>query len=399
MNHRLISVAVGLSLLLPLGAQAVSGGVFEQHANARLQKFCTSPLAKRRPAACRRLPGWSGSSSSSSALGPILHPVIPPYQSPPRSSSSSLQAGFDSLPVETVRSRLLLLGTTTPVLAAVRFTSLTEPITAEALTVVLTDPVSSLESLRLYNSDGFFLGEASRDTSNPTNYRAPIQTGKLMIGKADDQSIYVRGILRSKDNGGVSGEVVDIDHVTLEATGDWSTSPYTISSTESLPASETARARITALATTNGGNWPLSSATNQLLWDFTVSGKTADGAAHLKLQNLAFTLSETNVSLTNVHLKAVDGDNYVSCTVTSSQVLCDSIPAGIGSVPDNGDLRLRVYGDVAVIGTPLLAYVQLSLGQAGTVTDPGTVTWTDGTSTFQWLDLDTPLGVGPRFIQ
>jgi hypothetical protein len=71
MNHRLISVTVALSLLLPLGAQAVSGGIFEQHATARLQKFCASPLAKRRPAACRRLPGWSSSSSSSSSLGPL----------------------------------------------------------------------------------------------------------------------------------------------------------------------------------------------------------------------------------------------------------------------------------------------------------------------------------------
>ena len=119
----------------------------------------------------------------------------------------------------------------------------------------------------------------------------------------------------------------------------------------------------------------------------------------LRLKNLAFTLSQANITLTNVRLQVADGDASVPCTVTSNQVLCDSLPSNVGTVPRDSALRLRVYGDVALNGTPTLAYVQLSLGEAGYPGSAGAVTWTDGTTTFQWVALESPLGVGPRFNQ
>ncbi len=298
-----------------------------------------------------------------------------------------------------MRSRLELLGTTTATLAVARFTSLTEPLTAETVTVTLDQDVTSLETIQVYSLDGRFLANASRDGMTPTVYRATIPTGAFTIGKGKDQSLYLRGILRPYDVGGVSGELLGVASVTLRATGDWSTESYTVTTTDTIPDSQTARAAITSIATNNAGTWPLTTGTNQILWDFNVSGIHGDGEAVLRLKNLAFTLSQANVSLTNVRLQVADGGTSVSCAVTSNQVLCDAIPTGVGTIPRDSALRLRVYGDVAVIGTPLLAYVQLSLGEAGHPGGAGVITWTDGTTTFDWVALESPLGVGPRFNQ
>lgn len=412
MNRRLIIASFAIAavpFLAPAAFPTVptadaAESVFQRSLRERLERFCVTPLAKRRPAACRRLASMSSTSSSSSSAGPIIRPPSSSSSSlssssSSRSSSSSLQPGYDTRSAEPVRSRLELLGTTTSTLAVARFTSLTEPITAESVTINLAQAAASLETIQVYNLDGRLLGTASRDSNTPTMYRANIPTGAFMIDKGKDGSLYVRGILRPRDGGGVSGELVAVDSITMRSTGDWSTESYTVTTTDTVPDSQTARAAITAVSTNNAGTWPLTTGSNQILWDFNVSGVHGDGEAVLRLKNLAFTLSQANVTLTNVRLQVADGDASVPCTVTSNQVLCDTIPSNIGTVPRDSALRLRVYADVAVNGTPLLAYVQLSLGEAGYPGSAGVVTWTDGTTTFQWVALESPLGVGPRFNQ
>lgn len=292
-----------------------------------------------------------------------------------------------------------MLGGTTPTLAVANFTSLTEPLTADAISVEFTGAVDSLETVKMYNIDGRFLANASLVSGSTTQYRATIPVGAFRIDKGQEASIYLRGVLRPYQSGGVSGEVIAVASVTIEATGDWSTEHYSVSTTETIPSSQTARASITGLTTNNAGHWPLTTGNNQILWDFSLSGQHSDGEAVLRVEDLAFTLSQANVSLTNVRLQVADSDASQACTVSSSDVLCSGIPAGIGTIPRSGSLRLRVYADVAVIGTPLLAYVQLSLGQAGSVTTPGVMTWTDGSTSFQWVALESPIGIGPRFTQ
>lgn len=345
------------------------------------------------------------STSSSSSQGPIIRPPSSSssssHSSSSRSSSTSSQPGFDPITAEPVQSRLLLLGKATPTLAVVRFTSLQEPLTADAVTVELNGPVASLEAIRIYALNGQLLATATRDASQPMRYRATISLGAFMINKGNDATIYIRGVLSNKDSGGSGGETIGIDQVTLEATGDWSTEHYSVTSTETLPASQTARGRITGIVTSANtvGNWPLTTGASQLLWDFNVSAETSDGEAAVRLSDLTFTLSQAGISLTNVRLQAADGATSTTCSVSSNQVICNSLPAGIGSIPNNSSVRLRVYGDVAIIGTPNLAYVQLSLGESGSVSAPGVITWTDGITTYDWVDLESPLGVGPRFTQ
>lgn len=407
MNRRVIwtSLAIAtLSLVVPVafetpGAQAE--GVFERALRLRLERFCSTPLAKRRPAACRRLPGWtpSSSSSSSSSAGPVVRPPVSSSSSSRSSSSASIQPGFDTRPAENVESRIQLLGTTTPTLAVAEFTSLTEPLTADSITIELAGAVDSLDTIKVYDIQGRFIANASLDNIYANRYRATVPVGALMIDKGKETSIYLRGILRPYQSGGVSGEAITVTAVTLGATGDWSTEHYSVSTTETIPSSQTSRATITGVTTNNAGNWPLTTGTNQILWDFNVSGQHGDGEAVLRIDDLAFTLSSANVSLTNVRLQVADGDASTPCLVSGNELLCSSIPPGIGTVPRNDSLRLRVYADVAVIGTPLLAYVQLSLGQSGSPSTAGAITWTDGSTTFEWVALDSPVGIGPRFTQ
>jgi hypothetical protein len=297
-----------------------------------------------------------------------------------------------------VRAQILQLGATTPTLALVRFTTTVEPLQGERLTIRLVDPVTSLDVLQVYAEDGRFLATASRSSTDPTGrtFVAPLSAQTFSIPKGQEASLYVRGILRSFTQGGVSGEVLDLDTITLEATGAWSTSPYIVSSTESLPASQTARGALSLVRSLEENMQSLNTGTNQLLWDFEVAGVVSDGEARLSIVDLLFSLSAQNVSLTNVRVQAADGSASVPCTMTTNTVTCQGIGTVLGAIPTNGSQRLRIYGDILVVGTPTFAYVQLSLNEPGSVTFPGAISWTDGTGAFSWLSIDGPIAVGPR---
>ncbi len=319
-----------------------------------------------------------------------------PAPSPPPSSVPAVQLDPDI--DASTRPRFLLLGATSHVLGAASVFSEAEPLDVRDLFVVLADAVQSISFFKVYDHDARLLGNAHLDTSLGTKtYRLPLQPQQLVIGKEESFSFYARAVTKSNDSGGVSGEEVQIDMFTVEGDGSWSNRAYSQSTTETFPTFETARSVFTGIANAGPASDALMAGPGQEIAEFEFQGQRGDPSASLEITDLTFRIEQTGtVTLSNVELSAEDASDRHSCSATASEVTCSSIPARFGAV--DGDTRLlRLFGDVSIPSGTSSASLRLTLNDAGSVSSAGSITWTDGDTSFSWVPFESPVARGTYF--
>jgi hypothetical protein len=337
-----------------------------------------------------------GSSSSSSISSHSSSSSTSSHSSSSSTSSmSSGSASTDSLPDRNVQSNILLLGTTTPILAGAQFFSNNEPIAVTSFIVNMQSPVSSLDALLVYNSSGVLLGTATLQPGSTTAYKANVKTNAMTLPYRANRSIYVRARLKAHDSGGVSGENVQVSGIEVDGNGMWTNESYVSSSSDSFLQSQTARGVITAVTNTAASSQLISGASDQLLGAFQFTATTSDSQAKVRLTQLVLTANATGgVSVSNVQLRT-DGGSSTSCTVSTNVITCPSIPSDIGTV--SGTQKINVYGDVSVPSNATNPTLTLSINNPGIPSSAGDITWTDGEATFTWLPLSTPVVRGTQF--
>lgn len=311
------------------------------------------------------------------------------------SHSSASSVSIDPRTDTSVQSNILVLGETSSILAGVKFFSDDEAINVDQIVITLNGSAQSLSLIRVYDSSSRLLGNAVRDSSSSSVFTLHLADGALQLPRRVDMSVYIRGVLKEYEAGGVSGEVIEVNNVTLSGTGDWSNDAYSTTSTDTFPASETARATITSFVNTGMANSALTAGSSQLLAQFRVSATEGDSQAQVRITDLDLRIEGSGVSLSNVHLRTEGGDDTTACTNSSTVITCASIPSGIGIV----DLQktIRVYGDITVNSNVTNPSLRVTVSDPGTITTAGDVTWTDGTNTFEWLPVDTPVARGTLF--
>lgn len=329
---------------------------------------------------------WSSSSRSS---------VSSSSKTSSQSSSSSRSGTYDPLTDITVRSRIVLLGQTSPVLASANFFSNSEPLDVTSLSITLVSPASSVDSFLVYDFKGFFLGTAiQQGTTNV--YRVTFPTGTLRLERRTERPVYIRARLKAHDAGGISGQAIEVATVQIGGTGEWSNDTYNSSSSDSFPAFAFARAMITSVTNAGPATNLITSGTDQLLATFSFNTTTSDTQARVRLQQLRFQVQATaGVTLSNVELRQEGIDTIVSCSIASTVVTCSSIPETFGTI--TGTENIRVYGDVSVPSNADNASLSLTINEPGTSTTAGDITWTDGTSTFTWIGGSAPVVRGTQF--
>ena len=323
----------------------------------------------------RRLSSISRSSASSS-----------------RSSVSSVSGVRDPYPDVSLGGRIVLLGGTSPVLGSVKAFSNAEPLRANTITVTLDTAVSSVDQLLIYDHDGWLLGSARLDSSvsGGKTYVLNLKTKTIVVPHREDYSFYIRAVLKNRDAGGVSAELLTAASVSLEGSGVWSNRSYTQSLTGTFSTHQIARSVITSIM--NGGptNELLLSGSDREIGKFRFMGVRGDGSADLRLTELRFTLSQTgNVSLSNAEIIADGSSDRSSCTISSSTITCP-LSASFGSL-SSGPRRLTLLADIAISNTGNRASLQVSLNEPGTTTSAGAIQWTDGSTTFDWVGADAPV--------
>jgi hypothetical protein len=314
------------------------------------------------------------------------------------SSRSSAAAIYDPDSDQSVRPNLLLLGTTASIVGAARVFSNTEPIDATDISVILNSAVTSIESFILYDHDTKYIGRAYRDDSvNDRTFTFRVPSGAITLPYREDYAFYVRPVLKAYTNGGVSGESVLLQTIRVQGNGEWSQATYTKDSTDPFSTSRTARSIITGISNVGPLTDALVAGANIPIATFRFAGTTGDGTANLAVTEIRFQ-AETSGGVTVSHLTlgADSTSDRTDCTVSSSIVTCSSIPAQLGSLRSS-DRMLTLYGDVAVPSSAQEAHLRITINRPGTATSAGDLTWTDGSTSFQWVPFNTPVVAGTNY--
>jgi len=309
-----------------------------------------------------------------------------------------VQSGRDPDGDVSQRGRIVVLGTTSPVLGALKIFSNAEPLIATRFTIVLSSAVTSIDHLVIYDHDARLIGAARLDASvsGGKTYVVRLRTSDLQIPRREDYSFYVRAKLKTKDQGGVSGETVQIASATVIGDGAWSNRSYEQTATGTFSAHETARSAITAVANVGSFEEGIIGGSDREIGKFRFAGMRGDGGADARLTELTFTVSQVGgVTLSNAQIVADGGSDRSDCTLSSSTITC-ALSAAFGSLT-SGPRVLTLLADVTVPASASRASLQVSLNEAGNPTTPGAITWTDGSETFTWVGLETPVARGTYY--
>ncbi len=338
-----------------------------------------------------------GSSSSSSSTSSSSS------SSSTSSSSSSSSAGavYDSYGSTVIRPQFLLLGEVSPVVGAANIFLEAEAMDTTKITINLMSQASVVESFLVFDQEKRLLGRATLDGSQgDKTYVLRLQPGTLIIPRREETGFYVRADLRSEDEGGTSQTVVEINNFLVEGTGVWSNDAYSKVSSDDFPGFETARSTLTSVTNAGQQEETLIAGPDRVIGAFRFEGRVSDSSAALDLTELTFDLTRTSgVTLSNVRLGLRGFPDRMNCTLTSSQIICSNIDNLFGSL-EGGAKILEVRADVVVAsGIEGNETLMLSLGTPGSILDPGSIEWNDGTSDFTWVAFDSPVARGTRYVR
>lgn len=257
---------------------------------------------------------------------------------------------------------------------------------------------TSLYALLIYDEKRQLLGRATVVTASPSGatYLLELPSGTLTIGKREDINIYVRPQLLPKEAGGTSGQTIEINNITIVGDGIWSSQRYTKALTDRFLPFSTARSVITSIEQVRGAQAILTTGKRRELGSFRFTGRVADASAHIDVADLAFTIESTGgATISHASLRTEGIDEEVPCFISASIVTCTSIPDAYGALRD-GPRTLTILGDVTVSDLEH-ASLRLTLNDAGSITSDGAVRWSDGSTTFGWLGLESPLAIGTLY--
>lgn len=334
----------------------------------------------------------------------FVDPCFVPHQtssaksSSSKSSSASTQsAQYDPIGDTNVDAGFLLLGSTSSVLGAGKIFLEEEPLRVNAINVTLSDANGSVQFFKIYDYNGKFIGNAylNSSVSNKT-YTLSTKTLNLVVPAATEFSFYVRAVLKDKDSGGVSGTIAQLSSLGVEGTGDWSNRSYTRTTSETYNTYQTARAIITDISNAGDSNAPLISGTNEEIGSFRFTGTKSDSSAYLKVTDIVFQVASNNVSVSNVQLGADQTGDRMSCGIASAVITCASIDPLFGSFDDRSR-KLTLYADITVSNGAQKASLSVSINTPGSVGSAGDITWTDGTTSFTWVEGATPVARGTYY--
>jgi hypothetical protein len=346
------------------------------------------------------------------------HPDMPVrvvFDPPASSSSSSSISSASSASSETSsviydplmddvtsNDSVLILGQVTHVLGSAEFFPNAEGIIAHKFIVDLVAANTSISALNIYDHDGIFIGRATIDPSVAGNirYTLNVKNKDIVLERREPYSIYVRGVLKSQDEGGTSGGSLQIDQIGVDGVGYWSSNDYEVftSASDVFAASTVAQSGVTGISNAGAANESLFSTNNTEIGAFYFEGVTGHSTAKVQLLSIIFQIEQLGgVTVSDVGMKVDGSSERITCTVSSDEITCSSLPDSFGRL-DDGPRTLRIFADVMVPDDSQKAALRLSINDPGTISSAGSITWSDGVTTFTWIDMNqTPLARGTYY--
>ncbi len=299
------------------------------------------------------------------------------------------------------RSHFLLLGQLSQPIANATYTNSLEAVRVNSITVTLKRKITSIDSLEIVDQNGVDIGRLPLDEVydlNDMTYRKTFSgSGVYTIPKGAERTLAVEARLKPRGDGGISGELVQVDTIQLVAEGEWSQQLVGVAQSNFVfPQHQTTQGNILSVtsAMATSGSLPVGPA--QMLAAFTLSGMAVSGAPSPQVQNLDFQVNKSSaVTVTNWQLGTQNSSDRIPCFVNDTTVSCLTIPADMGTVDVTQPRTLQLFGDVAVDQGATDRMLQVHLSDSGTIGMNGAVRWTDGSTYFTWTELQSPLANGP----
>jgi hypothetical protein len=297
-------------------------------------------------------------------------------------------------------SQLILLGERSEPIASATFFANLEPLRVNAAEVKLEREIESIESMFLVDSKGVAIGQLSLDhifDATDKTWRGTFQTSTYMIPKSEERTLGIEVRLKERNLGGSSEELIEVDTFRITTQGDWTGGGINSApNTFAFPKHQTAQGRITSVKNAMEETGVLPPGPNQQLASFRFSAESVAGTS-VRIEHLEFQVSKSSdVAVSNWRLMTTDSPDYVSCTLSNGTVVsCLSLPETFGAI--SGSRTLRLVGDVVLDQGAQHPYLQVSLGQPGTVGENGAIRWTDGTGHFNWVELPAPIARSTKF--
>jgi hypothetical protein len=312
-------------------------------------------------------------------------------------SSSSSSVAVNPFPA---MSHVLLLGETTRVLADARFLhNLGGDGHIRAVKVKLESKVDSFASLWLVDDKGETVGELKLLTTDSTDktWRGEFSfSGSSVIPQSTSRSYGVIAMMKGRTTGGKVGELVRVSEMTLEIQGT-ETEPvqYAPHNDPHFPFHQVAQARLEKVSDASPPAGLLTPGENRLLASFAFAGEALPDT-ELTIRSLAIRMMTQNVALSKLEVGSRDTTFRSPCSIEAydtTLISCDSLPTELGALGSD-PLMLQIFGTVTSQNSGTHS-VQLSLEKSGKIGEAGSVGWSDGVTTFTWVDQSSPLATGP----
>ena len=246
----------------------------------------------------------SSSSSSSSSVSSTSSSSVSSSSSSLSSQSSSSVSAVE-LPA---RSHFLLIGQLSKPISNATFRSPLEPVRVTSIIVTLKRKITSIDSLEIVDQNGTDIGRLPLDDvydPNDLTYRALFTgTGAYELPKDVERTLAVEARMKSRDEGGISGDLVQVDTIQLITQGEWSQESQGATQTNFIfPMHQTTQGDILSVTNAMAANGSLPVGSAQMLAAFTLSGMAVSGAPSPQVQNMDFQVSKSSsVTVTNWQL-------------------------------------------------------------------------------------------------
>jgi len=340
------------------------------------------------------------SSTRSSAASSTMSSVASAQSSASvQSSSAASSVASSQAPLFPATSHFLVSGEKSPLIMDGSFTLSEEDGVLRRVTVTFRREVKSVDSLVLVNAAGTEIATLTLATSSNTDNRrfeAIVTDDRLTLQKDASITLGIRAVLKGRDGGGVSNELVETENFSIEAQGKTTGNTRQIVPVNThYPLHQTAHGDMVGVRNLMQ-NGSLSSGNDKQIASFALTAKSVTGAT-LTLNSMEFILQKTNISATHIRIGGPSAIQQEDCGLEQTDILrvtCTVIPDDFSTITMT-PRTISIYADLAVANGSDTGSLQLLFEGPGKIGQNGALRWNDGTSTFNWIESSTTLQNGP----
>ncbi len=321
-------------------------------------------------------------------------------------------------------SRQLLLGEKSDAALRLKFHATAEDVAVTYLSIGGgNDSIFALELFTDGSSTPFATArEVQCDTPTPGEFCARMADGMFTVPQDRDVRVHARAVMKANREGGTSGETAAFtltdstsSHLAVKARGHSSGKDLSQNNGNSSTEGEIFIGRESP-----GGNSSITSSTHDAVaakitgisnanadadqsaipyglstfGAFRFTAAPNQNARFVTFTRLVFTVSALNFQVADIRLfNTADSSKTITCSTSGTTgtitVTCDNPVNGtvVTSIDQGSTATFALRGFITSGNIGGTAFLQATLGSLGDRSTPGSVEWTDGESSFTWMDV------------